>query len=301
MYSVRTDRKRYAVKALNPQVMLRPEALGSIIESERIAAVASRQLPAAPALAFNGLAVQELEGQHYLIFDWIDGVTLSNNEIAVSHCAMMGSILAALHKINFGDLCSIEGFSFEEPTVDWRFYLQMGIHSGAVWVDVMNENIGRLEAWSMQLERAVKILAAGTVVSHRDLEPKNVMWSSGNLIIIDWEAAGHIHPAHDMVETAVYWSRAENGRIDEDKFKAFISAYKHIYGLIAADWVAVLNRGFSSLSGWLEYSLKRSLGIECCDATEQQMGTEHVVDTVRAASLYFETVPLLHKWLIGLT
>ena len=98
MYAVRTDKGRYAVKALNPQVMLRPAALPAIIESERVAGIAARYIPAAPALLFDGSAVQMLDGQYYLVFDWIDGVTLTYGEITQHHSARMGGILAALRR-----------------------------------------------------------------------------------------------------------------------------------------------------------------------------------------------------------
>jgi Ser/Thr protein kinase RdoA (MazF antagonist) len=297
MYSVQTDQRRYAVKALNPQVMLRPQALSNIIESERVACIAARYIPAAPALVFNGSAVQELDGQYYLIFDWLGGAALTIGDIEASHCALMGAYLAALHRIDFGSLCSDEEAYHEEHTVDWRAYLRMGDESGAVWTDMIRAHIDSLEEWSAQLLEGARLLPAVTVVSHGDLDPKNVLWSGSAPIIIDWEAAGRIHPAHDMVETALYWSKDTAGRVSETKFKAFIGAYKNVYGPVETDWTAVLNKGFSSLFGWLEYSLKRSLMIECCDGEEQKMGTEHVLATIKTASLYDETVPLLRKWL----
>jgi Ser/Thr protein kinase RdoA (MazF antagonist) len=297
MYAVRTDRGRYAVKALNPQVMLRPEALGNIEESERVARIAALHVPAAPALVFDGSAVQVFDGQYYLIFDWLNGAALGSRDIAIAHCARMGSCLAAMHQTDFGDLCIDESAYFKEQAVGWRAYLRLGAESGAAWTELMRENIVRLENWSALLVETARSLPQVTVVSHGDLEPKNVLWFGSQPTIIDWEAAGRIHPAHDLVETALYWSKDDTGYVEEAKFKAFVSAYKAAYGPIDTDWSAVLNKGFSSLLGWLEYSLKRSLMLECCDADEQRMGTAHVINTIHAAGRYAETIPFLFRWL----
>lgn len=299
VYAVQTDRGRYAVKALNPQVMSRPPALPAIIESEHVALIAARHVPAAPARVFDGSAVQALEGQYYLVYDWVDGQTLCYGEITPVHCAKMGDTLAVLHKIDFGALCHADNPS-DKPAVDWRTYLRLGDEADAAWAAQLREHMSRLESWSLQMEKAAGRLTSDTVVSHCDLEPKNVMWRGGAPVVIDWEAAGRIHPAQDMVETAVYWSKNESGDIDSEKFKAFVGAYQHVSGCVEADWSAVLSMGFSNLSGWLEYSLKRSLMLECCDAEEQRMGTDHVFATINAAQRYFDAVPQLLQWLEGL-
>lgn len=137
----------------------------------------------------------------------------------------------------------------------------------------MLENIDDLYSWSVQLNKAAKLLALDMVISHGDLDPKNVMWSKDNPIIIDWEAAGFVNPMYDLIEAAIYWSENETEIIDKDKFMAFIDGYKKKHGTLKADWRTVLIKGFSGKIGWLEYSLKRSLWIECTDEAEQQMGS----------------------------
>ncbi|WP_342779070.1 hypothetical protein [Paenibacillus hemerocallicola] len=55
--------------------------------------------------------------------------------------------------------------------------------------------------------------------------------------------------------------------------------------------------GFSGKLGWLEYSLKRSLRIECTNEEEQQMGTEQVTGTINAIRRYANNISELEKWL----
>jgi hypothetical protein len=59
----------------------------------------------------------------------------------------------------------------------------------------------------------------------------------------------------------------------------------------------VLSSGFTSKLGWLEYSLKRSLWIECTDEKEQQLGTRQVTCTINEIIRYAGMIPELEEWL----
>ena len=162
----------------------------------------------------------------------------------------------------------------------------------------MLEIIDKLYDWNVQANKSAKLLAADMVISHRDLDPRNVMWNQDNSIIIDWEAAGYVNPMQELIETAIYWSKNEMGNIDKERFLAFISSYKKRYrSLLQANWKTVLVNGFLGKLGWLEYNLKRSLWIECTDEEEQQMGTNQVIVTINAIKCYADMIPKLEKWL----
>ncbi|PSL32969.1 hypothetical protein B0H99_11079 [Planomicrobium soli] len=60
--------------------------------------------------------------------------------------------------------------------------------------------------------------------------------------------------------------------------------------------VTALGKIFSSELGWLEYSLKRSLWIECTNE-EQKMGTNQVVETILEVKKYAEKTSILIDWL----
>ncbi|MDD4125919.1 MAG: hypothetical protein PHW77_09395, partial [Eubacteriales bacterium] len=62
------------------------------------------------------------------------------------------------------------------------------------------------------------------------------------------------------------------------------------------DWEHVADKGFVML-GWLEYSLRRSLCMECADSEEQNMGTNHVFSTLENLSRYETNIPKLLHWI----
>lgn len=166
-----------------------------------------------------------------------------------------------------------------------------------MWVVQLFEILDNLYEWNAQANVSAQMLSLDIVISHRDLDHKNVLWNQDNPIIIDWEAAGYINPMQELIETAFYWSENEIGSIDKKRFFAFIDGYKKRYGTIQANWSMVLISGFLSKFGWLEYSLKRSLCIECTDKEEQQMGTAQVMETINDIKRYAEMIPELEIWL----
>lgn len=297
MYAIKTTQGKYAVKALNPQIMIRPTAMQNMINSERIAIIAANHVPALPAKQFNSISVQQIDNQCYLVFDWVDGRSLKPNEINTVHCEKMGEIVADIHMTDFSELGIVNNWSNSSQLTDWNYYLQQGQKNNAVWVKLLVETIEQLHDWNAQANNAAKLLASNMVISHWDLDSKNVMWNQDTPILIDWEASGYVNPMQNLTETAIYWSENERGNMDKERFLAFIGGYKKKYGPLQANWKMVLENGFLGTLGWLEYSLKRSLWIECTDEKEQQMGTDQVTGTITAIRRYADQISEIEQWL----
>ncbi|GAA0418903.1 hypothetical protein GCM10008934_07130 [Virgibacillus salarius] len=205
----------------------------------------------------------------------------------------MGSILANIHKTNFEDLDIEYGGINNGHLKDWYIYLKEGQEASSEWVGLLKENIDKLYEWDTKSKKATEILSKETVISHRNLDPKNVMWNQGRPMIIDWESAGYINPVQDLIETAVYWSDNGSQNIIEDRFLAFLEGYKNNYGELQADWILVLEAGYLGKLGWLEYNLKRSLRMGCSDEEEQKLGTTQVKETITELKQYDNSIPTL--------
>ncbi|MBY6036915.1 phosphotransferase [Fictibacillus nanhaiensis] len=297
MYAVETTKGKYAIKLLNPQIMLRPTAMRNYINSEKIANCLSDIIPAIPAKIINGNFLKKVDNQFYLVFDWMEGESLKPNQISNVHCGKIGAILAKIHKAECSELSIVnDKFDFSQST-NWNYYLEKGKENRSEWVELLHENLNNLKEWNLTAIRASEFLSSNMVISHRDLDTKNVMWNLDNPVLIDWEAAGYINPMQDLIETAIYWSKNEEGDIDKQKFFSFINGYKKRNGNLQEDWKVVLENGFLGKLGWLEYNLKRSLWIECTEEEEQQMGTMQVTGTINEIRLYADTIPKLLNWL----
>lgn len=297
MYGIQTTEGKYAIKVLNPKIMLRPMAMQNFINSERIANIALNNIPALSAKSFNGNFMQEIENQFYLVFDWVDGINLKPQGININHCKKIGAILADIHMTDFSEIGILNDWSNNEELINWNYYLKKGQEKNMVWVNELHEIIDKLHNWNVQANKSISLLSSDMIISHRDLDPKNVMWTQDNPIVIDWESAGYTDPMRELTETAIYWSESELGSIDKEKFMAFIEGYEKRYGTLQADWETVLINGFSDKLDWLEYNLKRSLWIECTDVEEQRMGATQVTGTIITIRRYADMIPELEKWL----
>jgi Ser/Thr protein kinase RdoA (MazF antagonist) len=300
-YAVQTTSGRYVVKALNPEIMNRPTAMQNYITSERIANHAANYVPALPAKKFDGASIQQVGDQFCLVFDWIDGKSLKARDINASHCKKMGSIISSLHMGDFSDLGIANNCSEDRRPTDWNFYLDKGQETNAEWTTLLLENIEMLSKWNALAIISAKQLSSDMVISHGDLDPKNVMWDKIDPILIDWECAGYRNPMQDLIETAIYWSENESGEIDKDKFLAFITGYKRTEEQLQANWGMILASGFLGKLDWLEYSLKRSLWIDCKEEEEQKAGTEQVTGTIAAIRRYAEMITEIEGWLIRMS
>lgn len=95
---------------------------------------------------------------------------------------------------DFSKLGIINDWSDNSQLTDWNYYLQKGQRNNTVWVKELLEIIDKLYDWNDQANKSAKQLASHMVISHRDLDSKNVMWSEEKPIIIDWESAGYTNP-----------------------------------------------------------------------------------------------------------
>jgi len=294
MYAVETTFGKYAVKSLNPQVMLRPMAKSNITDGERIAAVAAGYIPAIPAKSFDDTLIQQIDGQYYLVYDWTEGKPIYGESITAGHCEKIGSILGKLHGIDFAQLDIQKPCAVMEELVDWNGYLNKGQQKDSPWAEKLSQNLDNLCEWNRRYLISMKYLENPLVIGHGDIDPKNVLWRDDQPIVIDWESAGYLNPAHEFIIYALCWA-GENEKTDKEKFFAFLNGYLSHAPLNGYDWQIVMGAGLSP--HWLEYSLKRSLGIESADAAEQEMGTRHVFGTLDYLKKYEAEIGQIVDWL----
>lgn len=88
----------------------------------------------------------------------------------------------------------------------------------------------------------------------------------------------------EMYELALCWSGYENCEIDYNLFSTFIHSYVVAGGQLPRDWENVYYSNYGRLE-WLEYNLKRSLGLECSEE-EIEIGIEQVKETMAHVSFY---------------
>lgn len=296
MYRVSTDKGEYAVKVLNPEIMKRPTALRNTVNSEKIAAAFKSIIPVVAALEINGKQIHELNGVHYMVFDWREGASIFPPMISSENCYAIGDVLGKMHHENL----AIDGVIPEEDGAlmfPWDKYQELvqGYENEA-WAIRYQAAVSDIKAWNQAACDAGEVLAKTLVISHRDLDPKNVMWNDNAPLIIDWEAAGYVNPYQEFLEVVNYWTDDGNGGLLKEYFDALFDAYTQHVKLENVDWNAVFAGSYMGMLGWLEYNVKRALGIEAATAEEVQLGKEQVLGTIKALYAYQEKVLMMKSW-----
>lgn len=297
MYHVHTDKGEYAVKVLNPEIMRRPTALQNTVNSEKIAATFQSTIPVVAALETNGKQIHELNGAYYMIFDWVEGTSIFPPMITAKNCSAIGEVLGKIHSKQL----TIDGVLPDEDGVTmfaWDDYQkQLQGYAAQDWAIRYREALPDIRTWNQAAFDAGETLAKTLVISHRDLDPKNVMWNRNILWIIDWEAAGYINPYQELLEVINYWADDGQGRLLKEHFDALLSAYTQYVKLDNVDWEAVFAGSYTGMLGWLEYNVKRALGMEVTTEEEVQLGKEQVISTIETLYNYQEKVQIMKKYL----
>lgn len=277
-----SDNKIYFVKALNPQIMARPEALANYTFSDEVSILAKEAgIPASVVLQLDGRTIHSYEGQHYQLFDWISGISYDHFPGNSDICIIIGRILGDLHNVDFGSISKKKKVLPKYEFVDWE-----GIISTSIGNKEIPERISALDIGFIKSIESVSVKAYVKLkefkISHRDLDPKNIMWLEINKpIIIDWEASGYVNPILELVEVALYWSEEKNGSYCKTAFLDVFRGYLLSARIIPADIEIAFDSIMKGRIGWIKYNLIRAVGKESISEEDQLLGIEQVEETIK--------------------
>jgi thiamine kinase-like enzyme len=142
-------------------------------------------------------------------------------------------------------------------------------------------------------EAAGPALLQHLVVSHTDLDQKNVLWRDAQTpCLIDWESAGLINPTMELASVALYWAGITAGQPDERVVAATIEGYVRAGGVIVASGLEAIHGFMGTWLGWLLFNMRRSLG-ECThDPDECELGVReatNALNVLRLLDMHAET------------
>lgn len=284
MYKVETDKGIYAVKELNSGVMKREKAYSNFVFSEKVTDIAKENgILAIGAIKLNDEIMVKIEESYFMVFEWIEGKILKAEEITDKHCEIIGKILAQIHNIDFSKIEDDERKSIETNLFDWNKYITPAEEQNKPYIKELKENIELLYELNKNSVKALEYAKNDLVISHTDLDRKNVMWQEDKAFIIDWEASGYINPTIELIQVAWYWSGGDIENIDYNKFEKVINSYKQNYkGNIDKNIDILINADVYGGLAWLDYNLKRSLCIENnYDNEEIKLAENEVIQSLK--------------------
>lgn len=281
MYKISTQQGTFALKLLNPFVMQRETTMDNYAKAERIELLLEQQgVPVLPALSLCGRKMQEIDGEYFYIFDYFPGKVLKSNEITANHCKEMGKVLAEIHSIDK----KYENEAFYEMSIDWNFYLAEMKHTDTKLYAMLKDALSVIQDSQNNGNQARKKLPHIVSICHNDMDCKNVLWNGNDYRIIDLECLSYNNPFKELFELALCWSGYEDCKIDFQLFQAFLQGYKNAGGEMPIDWETLYDCNNGRLE-WLEYNIKRVLGIDCGN-DEKEIGIEQVKETIQHIIYY---------------
>lgn len=283
MWRLETDNGVFAVKVLNPEIMSRPDAKTKYRVSEKIAQQAFvNGIRAVPAKIVDSEPWIELNGEYVMMFDWVDGVTLLAKVCTSEHGKRIGEILSEIHNLDIA-IDGLELPTFSAVSVDtWTRNIENDGRDASCWGFPCETVLQDVTSWSRLYQDAVDILSKKYVISHRDLDAKNVIWNHECIpYLIDWEAAGYVNPTVELIEVALNWSRSNDGTVNKERFQGVIQAYLEAGGKLLSNVLDAVYGSFGGMLGWLEYNMRRSVDKDVFGTDDRELGRREVINTLQ--------------------
>jgi thiamine kinase-like enzyme len=277
MWQLETSRGRFAVKQLADDLDMRDAATVDRINATEITArqFSGQGVPALYAMAIAQQHLQLIEGVGYLVYPWAEAAACSKNGIEQKHALTVAGILAKMHRSNIQvpqlkDLPALPLTS--ERVID---LVQLARERNVRESQLLESRLDDLlEAVDLQAP-ALAVLQRDQVVSHGDLDHKNVLWDAADRpLIIDWESARRLNPTYELLLEALDWGGI-TANFETRPFVTFLEAYLEAGGKIVADEVlAVADAIQATWVEWLLFNVGRAVGLH--DAQQRAVGLSQV-------------------------
>lgn len=261
MWRLQTDKAVYAVKQLSGDTDIADlEVVAHFNLTEKVAdTFRDHGIKAVSALHCQGRYLQLLDDAAYLVYPWCEAAALPLSKLSESHALEVACVLATMHSANI----SLPGLGPKNADMQAEATIA-GIVGRAsdLHVRYTRELEQALPAFleiGSDYKAAIPILARHRVISHGDLDQKNVLWdSAGEPLIIDWESAHQLNPVREVLQTALEWSGITR-QLDPHLFEAFLVAYQRSGGVIDVEFVEpALRCIMGDWLNWLMYVVDRA-------------------------------------------
>lgn len=299
MWRLDTDKGSFAIKQLSKDIDLKNQQIIKNYElSEGIASrFVARGIPGVCAIAQSGKYLFMIDETGFLVYPWVNAKALDQHAVSEPHALKIATILAKMHCLNLDEPEITQPEFYTHTNQKILELLDKAESFTCPFAANLRKNQKNILAANEAYQNAIPILKTDTIVSHGDLDQKNVLWdSSNNPIIIDWESACKINPTYDLINTAFYWSGITSN-FDMALFFKMIEAYQKAGGVINKEHVVAACYGSFSWIGWLAYNIERSCVLG--ESEHSNIGIEQVSQTLATILRLQRVIPEVIKIIEG--
>lgn len=264
MWQLRTSSGRFAVKQLADDLDMQDDSTVDRVNATELTAraFADQGIPALSSLARGRQHLHLLDGVGYLVYPWTDAGACHKNGIEKQHAVTVAGILARIHRcdIRVPELCDTPSLPLTaERVID---LVQLARRHNVRESQILEDRLTDLLDVVQMQGPALALLARDQVISHGDLDHKNVLWdAAGEPLVIDWESARRLNPTYELLLEALDWGGI-TANFETRPFVTFIEAYLDAGGTIVANEVlAVADAIQATWVEWLLFNVGRAVGI----------------------------------------
>jgi Phosphotransferase enzyme family len=223
--------------------------------------------------------------------EWIEGVALQGGVVYPPDIiSRVAEVIAGIHRLRMAsDVRPSEALRVYGDE-HWRAFAERASVERADWAPDLAALLPPLHELEAYLQAAHED-PTPLLVSHRDADQKNFMRSSaGELLLVDWDAAGPVNPRHDLANEALVWAGVHRIDPDEATARAFVAAYRKAGGVDDAFRATDIAELVSLRLGWLDFNVRRALGERLRDASDRDAGVRVIRTNVEQLSRFVRSL-----------
>ncbi|MET1005882.1 MAG: phosphotransferase [Propionibacteriaceae bacterium] len=262
LYRLDTDQGSFAVKELNVVDRRSAYRAEDVFRLERAAFAAGIPMPE-PIAA----------DRHTLVHRWVEGEKVPEAPVSSAYAFEIGQILAALHGLDVAWAHE----SDEEPTSrDWPELAARAVATGQPWADELTSHVKTFVAISSFVDGCAR--PGPVVLTHRDIQPWNLLARSGRPVLLDWELSGRLDLSGELGSTALSLAKGPGfDDIEPAIFGSVLDGYAAAGGTLpppGPSWFVFM------ISGWLGHTrwniLRCLTGVEPTTGPDLSLSHESV-------------------------
>ncbi|MCH9644397.1 MAG: aminoglycoside phosphotransferase family protein [Gammaproteobacteria bacterium] len=229
VYQIKTASHSFIVKKLKPRSCDKQHVFTTEVDNylenythaECIAAAFSaKSIPAVNAYFRQQQCIVSFDELDYVVYPYIEGDILMVEQMHLQQIEQVGQLIFQLHNCDIG-LPAARPFQLFKPNDVWHSFLQRHVPQHTA---LFSDLVAQCQLCYTQQQY--------DVISHRDITCRNIIWQQSQYSIIDWELAGWIDPAVELLGVAINFSMLGTAHLDEDRFVAVLRGYGDVNHLV---------------------------------------------------------------------
>jgi aminoglycoside phosphotransferase (APT) family kinase protein len=283
VYRLDTDQGSFAVKQLNLLDRRWTYRVDDVFTLERAAFAAGIPMPE-PISA----------DQHTLVHRWVDGEKLPEAPVSTSYAFEIGEVLARIHAL---DVEWAHTAAEEPASQDWPELAERAAATGQPWADDLAARVETFLAIARFVDTCER--PGPVVLTHRDIQPWNLLARDGRPVVLDWELSGLLDLAGELGSTALSVAKGPGfDTIEPTVFRTVLDGYVAAGGELpppGPSWFVFM------IGGWLGHTrwniLRCLAGVEASTGPDLALSHESVRRGLRGLPDMFGRLPELEALL----